>query len=263
MIVLAGPVGHPLSRPAAQLGVPRRFDPSVAPISDFLRTGWRNPLLQHCPSRARSPDGRRYREPTLPRTRGAGLRFRRRARRPGRTCRSGRLRGRGLEVACPVAAGADVLVPVRSATGSRSPVIAPRPCSPVPAGRRVHRHPPPAGSAWGSELRRARRRRRHRRTAATVSSRAPSARRHRRRRGVRDRRVDPHDQPRARALDRRRRRHRAGARRQLPGPVLELPIRSSKEGVAWPYVEAPRQLVALGRRPSARVNGYSGFQPPD
>jgi hypothetical protein len=44
------------------------------------------------------------------------------------------------------------------------------------------------------------------------------------------------------------------------GPVLELPINSGTDGVAWPYVETPRQYRALDDgRP--RVNGYSGFQP--
>jgi hypothetical protein len=46
------------------------------------------------------------------------------------------------------------------------------------------------------------------------------------------------------------------------GVVLELPIESSAGGVAWPYVEAPRELLAL-RDGHPRVNGYSGFQPPD
>jgi hypothetical protein len=46
-----------------------------------------------------------------------------------------------------------------------------------------------------------------------------------------------------------------------PGVVLELPIESSDRGIAWPYVEAPRQLLAL-RDGHSRVNGYSGFQPP-
>jgi len=43
------------------------------------------------------------------------------------------------------------------------------------------------------------------------------------------------------------------------GVVLELPIASQASGIAWPYVEAPRQLEAL-RDGDARVNGYSGFQ---
>ncbi len=53
----------------------------------------------------------------------------------------------------------------------------------------------------------------------------------------------------------------ADALRALPrGVVLELPIRSSTAGIAWPYVEAPRQLVAI-HDGDPRVNGYSGFQP--
>jgi hypothetical protein len=53
----------------------------------------------------------------------------------------------------------------------------------------------------------------------------------------------------------------ADALRARPGGVvLELPIRSSADGVAWPFVETPRQLASLeDGRP--RVNGYSGFQP--
>jgi hypothetical protein len=47
-----------------------------------------------------------------------------------------------------------------------------------------------------------------------------------------------------------------------PGAVLELPIESSDRGIAWPYVEAPRQLLALSDG-HPRVNGYSGFQPPN
>jgi hypothetical protein len=47
---------------------------------------------------------------------------------------------------------------------------------------------------------------------------------------------------------------------RAPGTVVELPIRSSANGVEWPYVEAPRQLMALDRD-HPRVNGYSGFQP--
>jgi hypothetical protein len=53
------------------------------------------------------------------------------------------------------------------------------------------------------------------------------------------------------------------ALRALPaGVVLELPIRSDTSGYAWPFVEAPRQLVAI-HDGDARVNGYSGFQPPN
>ncbi len=53
----------------------------------------------------------------------------------------------------------------------------------------------------------------------------------------------------------------AQALRALPrGPVLELPIESSARGSVWPFVEAPRQLLALHDH-DPRVNGYSGFQP--
>jgi hypothetical protein len=53
------------------------------------------------------------------------------------------------------------------------------------------------------------------------------------------------------------------ALRALPaGVVLELPIESDISGYAWPFVEAPRQLVAI-HDGDARVNGYSGFQPPN
>jgi hypothetical protein len=45
------------------------------------------------------------------------------------------------------------------------------------------------------------------------------------------------------------------------GVVLELPIESSARGLAWPYVEAPRQLLAVSDG-HPRVNGYSGFEPP-
>ena len=59
------------------------------------------------------------------------------------------------------------------------------------------------------------------------------------------------------------------ALRQLPpGPVLELPLRSTGTswytptgGAASAFVEAPRQLVALYDG-HPRVNGYSGYQPP-
>jgi hypothetical protein len=44
------------------------------------------------------------------------------------------------------------------------------------------------------------------------------------------------------------------------GVTLELPMRSSASGVAWPMVEAPRQLAAV-RDEKRRINGYSGFQP--
>jgi hypothetical protein len=53
------------------------------------------------------------------------------------------------------------------------------------------------------------------------------------------------------------------ALRALPaGVVLELPIESDANGYAWPFVEAPRQLVAI-HDGDPRVNGYSGFQPPN
>jgi hypothetical protein len=47
----------------------------------------------------------------------------------------------------------------------------------------------------------------------------------------------------------------------LPAGV-ELPIESDTSGYAWPFVEAPRQLLAI-HDGDARVNGYSGFQPPN
>lgn len=45
------------------------------------------------------------------------------------------------------------------------------------------------------------------------------------------------------------------------GPVVELPVMQSSDGVAWPRIEAPRLYLARidGNR---RVNGYSGHQPP-
>jgi hypothetical protein len=49
-------------------------------------------------------------------------------------------------------------------------------------------------------------------------------------------------------------------RHRPAGVVAELPMTSDSSGRLWPYVEAPRQLVALGDG-NARVNGYSGFQP--
>ena len=45
------------------------------------------------------------------------------------------------------------------------------------------------------------------------------------------------------------------------GVVLELPIASSAQTVAWIYNEPSRQLLALGDG-DPRVNGYSGFDPP-
>jgi hypothetical protein len=52
------------------------------------------------------------------------------------------------------------------------------------------------------------------------------------------------------------------ALRRMPrGPVLELPILQSTDGVAGPRIEAPRlYLAAIDGNP--RVNGYSGYQPP-
>jgi hypothetical protein len=44
------------------------------------------------------------------------------------------------------------------------------------------------------------------------------------------------------------------------GVVVELPILGITRGVLWPFVEAPRQFVAL-RDGNPRVNGYSGFEP--
>jgi hypothetical protein len=44
------------------------------------------------------------------------------------------------------------------------------------------------------------------------------------------------------------------------GVVVELPISGITRGVLWPFVEAPRQLLAL-RDGKPRVNGYSGFEP--
>ncbi len=44
------------------------------------------------------------------------------------------------------------------------------------------------------------------------------------------------------------------------GVVAELPISGITRGVLWPFVEAPRQLLAL-RDGNPRVNGYSGFVP--
>ena len=45
------------------------------------------------------------------------------------------------------------------------------------------------------------------------------------------------------------------------GPVVELPVMQSSDGVAWPRVEAPRLYLARIDG-YARVNGYSGYQPP-
>jgi uncharacterized protein (DUF58 family) len=49
---------------------------------------------------------------------------------------------------------------------------------------------------------------------------------------------------------------------RLPdGPVLELPMGDSRNAV-WGYVEAPRMVLsAIDWKP--RVNGYTGYSPPD
>ena len=49
--------------------------------------------------------------------------------------------------------------------------------------------------------------------------------------------------------------------RRPDGVVLELPIRSASDGVAWAFIEAPRQSLAPFDGDD-RVNGYSGFEPP-
>jgi hypothetical protein len=49
-------------------------------------------------------------------------------------------------------------------------------------------------------------------------------------------------------------------RARPPGIAVELPLASAARGVMWPYVESPRQLLAL-RDHDPRINGYSGFQP--
>jgi len=49
-------------------------------------------------------------------------------------------------------------------------------------------------------------------------------------------------------------------RARAQGVVLELPISGIARGVLWPYVEAPRQLLAV-HDGDPRVNGYSGFEP--
>ena len=49
-------------------------------------------------------------------------------------------------------------------------------------------------------------------------------------------------------------------RARAHGVVMELPISGIARGVLWPYVEAPRQLLAV-RDGDPRVNGYSGFEP--
>jgi hypothetical protein len=49
--------------------------------------------------------------------------------------------------------------------------------------------------------------------------------------------------------------------RRPRAPVVELPMNSSAAGVAWPYVEMPRQWLArIDGHP--RVGGYSGYEPP-
>jgi hypothetical protein len=51
----------------------------------------------------------------------------------------------------------------------------------------------------------------------------------------------------------------AALRARPRGVVVELPISGVSRGVTWPFVESPRQLLAL-RDDDPRVNGYSGFQ---
>jgi hypothetical protein len=47
-----------------------------------------------------------------------------------------------------------------------------------------------------------------------------------------------------------------------PGIVVELPMRSSIDGAAWPFVEISRQLAAVDDRSHPRINGHSGYEPP-
>jgi hypothetical protein len=54
----------------------------------------------------------------------------------------------------------------------------------------------------------------------------------------------------------------AALRARPTGVVAELPVESSARGVTWPFVESPRQLVALHDH-DPRLNGYSGFEPKD
>ena len=49
--------------------------------------------------------------------------------------------------------------------------------------------------------------------------------------------------------------------RQPDGVVVELPIRGTVDGVAWPYTESPRLYLSL-LDDNERVNGYSGYTPP-
>jgi hypothetical protein len=46
------------------------------------------------------------------------------------------------------------------------------------------------------------------------------------------------------------------------GPVLELPIKVPTDGIAWPFVEAPRMYHSITDG-NSRVNGYSGDAPVD
>jgi hypothetical protein len=49
--------------------------------------------------------------------------------------------------------------------------------------------------------------------------------------------------------------------RRPPGTVAELPMVAAEQGIAWPFVESPRQYLArIDGKP--RINGYSGFEPP-
>jgi len=54
----------------------------------------------------------------------------------------------------------------------------------------------------------------------------------------------------------------AALRARPTGVAVELPLESSARGVTWPFVESPRQLVALHDH-DPRLNGYSGFEPKD
>jgi len=47
-----------------------------------------------------------------------------------------------------------------------------------------------------------------------------------------------------------------------PGTVVELPLRSAEDGAAWALVEMPRQYLSTIDG-NERLNGYSGFAPPD
>jgi len=49
---------------------------------------------------------------------------------------------------------------------------------------------------------------------------------------------------------------------RAPGVVVELPLRSPEDGAAWAFVEMPRQYLSRIDG-NERLNGYSGFAPPD